>query len=155
MNDLRKLTVSVIVISMFLLAPMLVIAGEWSKEQKEVLSTVEAYSEMGMKRDAEGFLKYFHENYSGWGYEIPVPYGKESVKKWVNFSFPRTELLIYEIKPLQILVVGKSAVAHYYFYYRLKDHEGKEKSHTARWTDILVKDGGKWLLIADHGGEMD
>lgn len=141
-----------IVVCLILLAATSAIAKEWSKEQKEVLATVEAYSEMMMKRDVEGFLKYFHKDYCGWDFEIPVPYGIESLRKWVTFGFPRSEVLIYEIKPLKIIVFGEAAVIHYYFYYRVKDYEGKEKSYTDRWTDVLTKKDGKWLLIADHGG---
>jgi len=148
-------TAALILICLFLFAATSVIAEEWSKEQKEVLATVEGYSEMVMKRDIEGFLKYFHKDYCGWDYDTPVPYGIESIEKWVNFGFPRNEILIYEIKPLKIVVFGESAVVHYYFYYRFKDYEGKEKSITSRWTDILTKKDGKWLLIADHGGNKE
>jgi hypothetical protein len=35
-----------------------------------------------------------------------------------------------------------------------KDSEGKEKREAGRWTDILMKDGNKWVLIGDHGGEF-
>lgn len=146
-------TIMVFVVAcLILLGTMSAMADDWSKEQKEVLATVEAYSEMMMKRDVEGFLKYFHEDYCGWDFDIPVPYGIESLRKWVSFGFPRSEVLIYEIKPLKIIVFGESAVMHYYFYYRVKDYEGKEKSYTDRWTDVLTKKDGKWLLIADHGG---
>jgi hypothetical protein len=24
-----------------------------------------------------------------------------------------------------------------------------------RWTDILMKKNGKWMLVGDHGGEVD
>lgn len=152
MNGFIRLIFSAVVISTFLLAPMTLIAGEWSKDQTEVLNAVNAYMEMMMKRDLEGFMKYIHDDYKGWDYETPVPYGLQTVRKWASFSFPRTEILIYEIKPLEIVVFGESAVIHYYSYYRFKDHEGKEKSYTDRWTDILTKKDGKWLLIADHGG---
>lgn len=151
MKGLQTTTV-LIVVCLFLLGATSVIAEEWSKEQKEVLATVEAYSDLMMKRDIDGFLKYFHKDYRGWDYNTPVPYGFESLKKWVSFGFPKSEVLIYEIKPLEILVFEKSAVLHYYFYYRVKDYEGKEKTNTDRWTDILTKKDGKWLLIADHGG---
>ncbi len=154
MKGLQRATVS-IVVCLILFAATSVIAEEWSKEQKEVFAAVEAYSEMVMKRDVEGFLKSVHKDYSGWDYDTPVPYGFESLKKWVSFGFPRSEILIYEITPLKILVFGESAVIHYYFYYRVKDYEGKEKSYTARWTDILAKKDGKWLLIADHGGTAE
>jgi len=32
---------------------------------------------------------------------------------------------------------------------------GKEKSSQGRWTDILKKEGDKWLLIGDHGGPTE
>ncbi|UCC79117.1 MAG: nuclear transport factor 2 family protein [Candidatus Zixiibacteriota bacterium] len=154
MKGFRTATAS-IVICLVLLTAASVIAEEWSKEQKEVFAAVEAYSEMVMKRDVEGFLKYVHKDYCGWDYDTPVPYGFESLKKWVSFGFPRSEILIYEITPLKVLVFGESAIIHYYFYYRVKDYEGKEKSSTARWTDILARKDGKWLLIADHGGTKE
>ena len=149
---LRMVVVSII--GVFIISPALS-AQEWSAEQQEVLSTIEGYSETQVTRDIDGFLSYFHEDYKGWSLDTPVPYGKESIQKWVNFGFPRTELMIYEIKPLEIMVFGESAIAHYYFYYRFKNYEGKENSYTARWTDFLVKVDGKWLLTADHGGRID
>lgn len=32
------------------------------------------------------------------------------------------------------------------------DAEGKQRVEQGRWTDVLMKQDGKWLLIADHGG---
>jgi hypothetical protein len=139
----------------FLFLSTALYAEDWSTEQKEVLSTIEACYEKLMERDLEGFLSYYHEDYKGWGLDVPVPYGKESVIKWSSFSFPRTEIMLYEVQPLEVILIGESAAIHYYFYYRFKNHEEKEISYTARWTDFYVKDGGKWLLIADHGGNTD
>jgi hypothetical protein len=33
------------------------------------------------------------------------------------------------------------------------DMEGKEKLNAGRWTDILMKDGNKWVMVGDSGGE--
>lgn len=43
------------------------------------------------------------------------------------------------------------AYVHYYYSYLYKDAEGKEKSSFGRWTDILMKQGDKWVMIGDHG----
>jgi hypothetical protein len=39
-----------------------------------------------------------------------------------------------------------------YYTQVVKDGEGKEKTQRGRWTDILVKQDGRWVLIGDHGG---
>ena len=35
----------------------------------------------------------------------------------------------------------------------MKGPDGKEKPSEGRWTDILMKQGDKWVLIGDHGGK--
>lgn len=47
---------------------------------------------------------------------------------------------------------GNIAFVHYYYDQVVKDAEGKEKSESGRWTDILMKQGDKWVMIGDHGG---
>jgi len=43
--------------------------------------------------------------------------------------------------------------AHRLSYTQLyNDSEGEQHTEQGRWTDILMKQDGKWLLIADHGG---
>jgi len=42
---------------------------------------------------------------------------------------------------------------HYYYTYLYKDVEGKQKTSQGRWTDILMKQGNKWVMIGDHGGQ--
>jgi hypothetical protein len=33
--------------------------------------------------------------------------------------------------------------------------DGKPSTEKGRWTDILMKKGDKWMLVGDHGGEID
>jgi len=142
--------IAVIVFIVFASTPLY--AQEWSKEQKEVWKNVEAYWELAAKDDIQGFLKYFHDGYSGWNYDSSLPDDKASVRKWAGYYIPRTEVLLYEIKPAAIAVHDKVAIVHYYFSRVYKDTEGKEKTTQGRWTDILTKQGDKWILIGDHGG---
>jgi hypothetical protein len=44
---------------------------------------------------------------------------------------------------------------HYYFTYAYESPDGKRGSERGRWTDILVKHGDKWVLLADHGGSTE
>ncbi len=128
-------------------------AGDWSDEQKEVWKSVEAYTSLAAAGDVEGFYGYFHEDYAGWSYDTPMPYGIESVKKWAGYFIPKREMLVYEITPVAIKVHGDFAFVHYYYSQAYKDSEGKMKFANGRWTDILKKEGGRWMMIGDHGGE--
>jgi ketosteroid isomerase-like protein len=130
-------------------------AGDWSAEQKEVWSSVTAYWDEYAAGDVDGFLSYMHEDYSGWGYEQPLPTGKESSRKWMAYAIPLQKIQIHEVTPVGINIHGDVAVVHYYYAYAYRDPEGKPGNEQGRWTDILVKQGAKWVLFADHGGSTE
>jgi ketosteroid isomerase-like protein len=73
----------------------------------------------------------------------------------MKFAMPNREMLIYEITPTAIVVGDGFAVAHYYFEVVYKTTAGEMKDSSGRWTDVLVQQDGEWMLIADHGGEVD
>ena len=58
------------------------------------------------------------------------------------------------IEPHVLAVLDDVAIVHYYFYFLMKDFEGKEQTSQSRYTDILLKENDKWLLISDHGVEV-
>lgn len=153
MERLLKSSLLVAVLGCALLVSAPLSAQEWSKAQKEVWNNVETYWGLWAKRDVDGFLSYFHEDYSGWFNGSSLPSGKESVHKWLSHFFPNSENLVYEIKPVSIKVHGDFAIVHYYYSELSKNADGKNEMEQGRWTDILKKDGNRWLLIGDHGGE--
>ena len=59
----------------------------------------------------------------------------------------------YTIDPEAIWVKGNFAFVHYRYTEVEVDMEGKERSSSGRWTDILMKDGNRWIMIGDSGGE--
>lgn len=61
--------------------------------------------------------------------------------------------MFYTIHPLAIQIYGNIAFVHYNYAHILKPLEGEEISSEGRWTDILLKQGDKWIMIGDHGGE--
>ncbi len=127
-------------------------AQEWSDKQKEVWKNVEAYDDMARKGDVEGFLSYFHSDFSGWSINDALPRNKEQVRKGVTHRFPTRTTLLSDNQPVAIKIHGNVAIVHYYYSRLRKDAEGKERNSTGRWTDILMKQGDKWVLIGDSGG---
>ena len=136
-----------------LAAPLQLAAQEWSAAQKEVWKNVQAYWELGAKQDLEGMLAYFHPDYSGWANEEALPSAKSYTRKWIEQEFKSRKTLVYDIKPVAIKIHGNTAFVHYYFSTLVRESDGREKSESGRWTDILLKQGDKWLLIGDHGGK--
>lgn len=153
MNRLMSILTTFLLLGCLVLSAAPLTAGDWSKDQEEVWKTVETYTSLAAAGDVEGFLSYFHKDYAGWSYDAQIPYGVESVRKWAGYFLPKREMLVYEITPVAIKVHGNFAFVHYYYTQAYKDSEGKMKYETGRWTDILMKDGGKWVMIGDHGGE--
>ena len=62
------------------------------------------------------------------------------------------DTLVYEINPVAIKIFGNVAIVHYYYTQVVKDAEGKQTTRSGRWTDILMKQDDRWVIIGDHGG---
>jgi hypothetical protein len=62
------------------------------------------------------------------------------------------KIISYEIKPVGIRVFGDFAIVDYY-YSMFSVVVGTKKMENGRWTDVLIKQGTKWFLAGDNGGE--
>ena len=129
-------------------------AQEWSAAQKDVWKSVENYWALDAKGDVEGFMAYFDPSYVGWSYDSPMPGDTSTVKKFVTQEYQMSKTLVYDITPVAIQVHGDFAFADYYYTELVKNAEGKTEEVKGRWTDILKKEGDRWMLIGDHGGRI-
>ena len=128
-------------------------AQQWSSEQKDVWAGVEKYWAVSASGDAQGFMTYFDESYNGWAYQSDVPQSKANTSKWIENDAKKNSTVLYTLTPLAIWVKGDFAYADYYYSQIMKNKEtGKEETSEGKWTDILMKKAGKWVLIGDHGG---
>jgi len=153
---MKTLTKSIlIVLCITLLSSSQLFGQEWSEEQKEVWKNVETYWDLGVKKDLEGFMDYFHDDFIGWSNHKALPNNKASRHKSVSHSFETTTVLIQDLQPVAIKIYDNVAIVHYYYSEVSKDVEGKENNESGRWTDILMKQGDKWVMIGDHGGSTE
>src|SRR5580698_5823553 len=128
-------------------------AQEFSSAQKEVWRNVETYLELDRKQDLEGFMSYFHEGYRGWPAGSPLPIDKAAAQDLISHDMAITRVLVQRAQPVAIEIHGDVAFVDYYLSQVIKDTDGKEKTLSERWTDILMKQGGRWLIVGDHGSE--
>lgn len=151
---MKKWSVYLIGLSLTLFTSTTLLSQEWSDSQKEVWETVKTYYDLADKGDAQGLLSYFDESFSGWSYSLEAPHDKESLTKMVNYGFANSKTLYSTLSPSKIWVEGAYAFVHYYYTELTEDKEGKKKWEKGRYTDILLKKDGKWMLVGDHGGAI-
>ena len=128
-------------------------AQQWSNEQKDVWAGVEKYWEVSAKGDAQGFMSYFDDSYMGWDYQSVVPQSKSNTGKWIANGLKNNTTIVYTLTPVAIWVKGDFAYADYFYTQLDKNNQtGKEDRSSGKWTDILMKKDGRWILIGDQGG---
>ena len=131
--------------------PSTLSAQEWSAEQREIWKNVEAYWAADAAGKTDDFLSYFHTDYSGWSLDRALPATKGVAAKFITHGHGKTKTLLHDLQPVAIKIHGNIAVVHYYWTVISKTDD-KEKETSGRWTDVLMKQGTKWVLVADHGG---
>ena len=126
---------------------------QWSPEQLEVWKTVQTYTNLANKGDVEGFLSYFDDSFLGWPYGSDAVHNKTSRAAWIKYYLPLSKNLVSTITPEAIWVKDNFAFVHYYYSDISENADGKISSESGRWTDILMKKNGKWVMVGDHGGQ--
>jgi ketosteroid isomerase-like protein len=143
----------IIVSLLFLFVALNLSAQQRTDEQMEVWETVKTYNDLATKGDAQGFLSYFDDSYYGWSYVLDAPSSKDEATIAINYWFKNSKSLYHTLTPAKIWVNGDFAYVHYYYTQYSEDSEGKKEWEKGRWTDILMKKDGKWVMVGDHGGQ--
>ena len=141
------------VVAVGVLWPATVVGQELSPEQQEVWQFVEGCQE-ALAAGSEAAFDCFHEDFLGWAYLDLVPRTKEAERKFSRLRFETTEVRGYDLTPIGIRVHGDFAIAHYYLQSVVRGQDGQDVEQRVRWTDVLVKEDGRWYWIGDHGGPI-
>jgi ketosteroid isomerase-like protein len=145
----------ILFLSLFFGLSSILFAQQWSAEQQDLWKGVQTYWEAGMADDPSAMLGYWDDSYSGWSYDNGTPGSKADVVKSMNYWYKKGKMQYYTITPAKIWVNGNFGYAHYYFVMVTESPDGKPSTERGRWTDILMKKGDKWMLVGDHGGEIE
>jgi len=62
------------------------------------------------------------------------------------------KVLVSDTTPLSIQIYGDTAIVHSVYASLVEYANGERKFERGRWTDVLQKHNGRWLVIGDHGG---
>jgi hypothetical protein len=137
----------------FLVIASVASAQTWSPEQQEIWKFEELQWKMSMDKDISWIDKMVHPNISVWEVGRPAPQNKASITRWNKYSNASSTVLEQEIFPISVTITGNVAVVQYSYVQVREDAKKDRQTVTGRWTDILIKDGGRWQFIGWAGGE--
>jgi len=123
-----------------------------NQTEKEVWQTVVTYTDHIINGRVAEFLEFVHDDYSGWNNIEPLPTDKQSIINELDSEIPKKHFSNYDIIPIKLNINGDLAVVHYYLTAKREIEEKSKQKKSKHYTDVLIKSGEKWILIADHFG---
>ena len=129
-------------------------AQAWTPAQQEVWNLEQQQWKMVAAKDTSWMDSMVHDNLRYWETGDPMPRGKSSLKHWAKYSTEGSTVLEQELFPISITITGNVAVVQYHYVVARENHDKKRESVTGQYTDVLIKDGGRWQFIAWQGGDI-
>jgi hypothetical protein len=133
--------------------PVLAAAQTWTAEQQEIWRLEEQQWQMSKDKDLTWIDKMVHPNISFWDVDQPGPQNKESLARWNRYTSAASTVLEHELFPISLTITGNLAVAQYRYAIVRENHKNERETATGRYTDVLIREGGRWLFIAWAGGD--
>jgi hypothetical protein len=147
---MARISVSIVLFSMIVFWNFQVFGQEWTAEQKEVWTSVQANWETFKQGDVEAALAMKHNDMVSWSLSHPEPLRKEHLKQsyinWFNYNKP----VSYKLRPLTITIVNNVANVFYLFKWN-----GNKFSDIGRSFETWVKQDNKWLAIGSLSSSCD
>ncbi len=127
---------------------------EMTPDQLELWARVEEVWRLSTKKDGEGVRSVLHPRFSSWESGSPIPQDRDlTIASATRHALSVTH---YQLHPMRIETFdGHVGVVHYYFRALLEDAAGESRGASGRWTEVYVRKGESWLMIASHGGAAD
>jgi hypothetical protein len=138
---------------LMLLLPTLSSAQTWTAEQQEVWKLEEQQWQMSKDKDSSWIDKMVHPIISYWDVDQPGPQNKASLQRWNRHNNSNATVLEQELFPISVTITDNIAVAQYRYSVAREHYKKERETVTGRYTDVLVKEGGRWLFIAWAGGD--
>ena len=128
-------------------------AQTWSAEQQEVWRFEEQQWKMTADKDLSWIDTMVHPNMVYWETVQSMPQNKASLHRWNKYGNANSTVLEQELFPISIVITGNVAVVNYTYQIARENNEKKREMVTGRYTDVLVKEKGKWMFLTWTGGD--
>jgi hypothetical protein len=129
------------------------VAQTWSPEQQEIWRLEEQQWKMSAAKDLTWIETMVHPNISFWDVQFPAPQNKASLSRRARYSSTAITVLEQELFPISVTITGNVAVAQYRYRVVSEDYKKEREIATGRYTDVLIREGNRWLFITWAGGD--
>ena len=126
----------------------------WNDEQNQVWRCLEDHWDHLIHARVDDFLKYIHKDFIGFGHESPINIDRPWLNKWVGFWTKSTQILICELRPIDIKIHDDIAIVQYFIFTIEKNAEGGKRV-IRRYTMTWKKQKDRWVVIGSHNNLMD
>ena len=129
-------------------------AQTWTPEQQELWKFEELQWQMSKDKDPSWIEKMVHPSLSYW--ETGAPSAAEPGFSLTLEPLHQRQQLPCSSRrffPISITITGNIAVVQYRYQIAREDYKKERETVWGRYTDVLVKEGGRWLFIAWTGGD--
>jgi ketosteroid isomerase-like protein len=130
-------------------------AQTWTPEQQEIWRLEEQQWKLDAAKDTSWIATMVHPNLTFWGTNQPMPRNRASLSRWEKYdlAYNNNTVLEQELFPISVTITGNVAVAHYRYQEATENYKKERETVTGRYTDVFIKEGGRWLFITWVGGD--
>lgn len=128
-------------------------AQTWTPEQQAIWQFEDQQWKAEAAKDASWIDTMVHPNLRIWSASDAMPRGRDSLKKWSRIGYEDDTTREYEIFPISATITGNVAVVQYRYMLAYETYDKKRKRVSGRYTDVLVKENGRWMFLSWTGGE--
>jgi hypothetical protein len=128
-------------------------AQSWSPEQQEIWKFEQQQWKMAAAKDNSWMDTMVHDNMRYWETGDPMPRDKASLKQWSRLSNESGTVLEQELFPISATITDNVAVVQYHYMMARENLKKERETVTGQYTDILIKQDGRWKFIAWTGGD--
>jgi hypothetical protein len=127
--------------------------AQTSPDQQEIWKVEQQQWKMAAAKDSSWIDALVHANLKYWETGAPMPRDKASLKHWSRYDNESSTVLEQELLPISTTITGNVAVVQYYYIMARENYKKERESVTGHYTDVLIKEGGRWQFIAWTGGD--
>jgi hypothetical protein len=128
-------------------------AQTWTAEQQEIWKFEQQQWQMEKSKDASWIETMVHPNMHYWAIGSPMPQDKASLARWNRYTSAESTVLEQELYPIAATITGDVAVVQYRYQIARENYKKERETVWGHYTDVLIKENGKWLFIAWEGGD--
>ena len=128
-------------------------AMEWNAEQQAVWKLEQQQWKMSAAEDMSWIDTMLHPDMTFWEAGAPMPRDKASLKHWSRYDAENGSTLEQELFPISVTITGNVAVVQYHYMVARENYKKERERVTGHYTDVLVKEGGRWLFLTWAGGD--